>query len=60
MTNDVFCDGVQYDEYTDEYMRRLAELNREIAALADAVVEVVYSIPVPLKGELPVFCGEKG
>lgn len=53
VTNDVFSDGVCYDESTQAYLRALSEINRSAAALADCVVEVVYSIPVLLKGELP-------
>ena len=53
VTNDVFSDGVVYDEFTQEYLRNLAKINREVASIADLVVEVVYSIPVALKGELP-------
>ena len=53
VTNDVFSDGVRYDESTRAYLRALAEINRSAAALADCVVEVVYSIPVALKGALP-------
>ena len=36
-----------------EYMGRLAEINRQAAEMADCAVEVVYSVPVALKGELP-------
>lgn len=53
VTNDVFSDGVTYDPATREYIRRLAEINRAAAVLADYVAEVVYSIPIPLKGEEP-------
>ena len=53
VTNDVFADGIKYSESTDDYMRHLAEINRAAAELADSVVEVVYSIPVAVKGELP-------
>ena len=53
VTNDVFSDGVSYAEGTRAYMKKLAEINREIACLADAVVEVVYAIPLVIKGELP-------
>ena len=53
VTNDVFSDGVSYDASTREYLRQLAEINRQAAALADCVVEVVYSIPVCVKGALP-------
>ena len=53
VTNDVFCDGVIYPDSTQEYIRKLAELNRELASLADYAAEVVYSIPVTLKGTAP-------
>jgi len=53
VTNDVFSDGIQYAESTQEYLQNLAHINRAAAQLADHVVEVVYSIPVALKGELP-------
>ena len=53
VTNDVFSDGIDYAESTQEYLRQLAEINCQAAELADTVVEVVYSIPVCVKGELP-------
>ena len=53
VTNDVFSDGVAYAESTREYLRQLAEINRQAAELADCVVEVVYSIPIAVKGEVP-------
>ncbi len=53
VTNDVFCDGVTYPESTQTYIKELAELNRKIADLADYAAEVVYSIPVALKGIAP-------
>lgn len=53
VTNDVFSDGGCYDESTQAYLRALAAINCSAAALADCVVEVVYSIPVALKGALP-------
>lgn len=53
VTNDVFSDGVEYAESTQEYLRMLADINRCAAELADCVAEVVYSIPVAVKGELP-------
>lgn len=53
VTNDVFSDGISYDPQTTEYMRRLAAVNAHAAALADYAAEVVYSIPVTLKGEAP-------
>lgn len=51
VTNDVFSDGVTYAEPTREYARNLAYLNRCAAEMADCVVELVYSIPLYVKGE---------
>lgn len=51
VTNDVFRDGAHYDTSTAEYMRCLAGLNRRIAAMADYAAEIVYTIPVAIKGE---------
>lgn len=46
VTNDVFGDAVSYDDYTEWFIKVMGELNCEIAALADEVVEVVYGIPI--------------
>lgn len=56
VTNDVFADGNQYESSTREYMRLLAQLNAEAGKLADVAAEIVYSIPVFLKGALPCDC----
>ncbi len=53
VTNDVFSDGMDYAESTREYLRKLSDINRQAAEMADTVVEVVYSIPVCVKGALP-------
>ena len=53
VTNDVFSDGLSYEADTLSYMRFLAALNREMARRADLVAEVVFSIPVLLKGAYP-------
>ena len=53
VTNDVFSDGVTYAESTQAYLHQLAAINAKAAQLADCVVEVVYSIPLCVKGELP-------
>ena len=53
VTNDLFSDGEAYSPSVQEYLRCLAEINRQAAGIADAVIEVVYSVPVVLKGELP-------
>ena len=53
VTNDVFSDGGDYSESVRAYLRALARINCAAAAMADRVVEVVYSVPVPLKGVWP-------
>ena len=52
VTNEVFSDGCEYDAGTTDYIMRLGELNVRLSRAADAVVEVVYSIPVFLKGDI--------
>lgn len=51
VTNEVFFDGCEYDTDTKNYIKRLGRLNIQLAKKADAVVEVVYSIPVFHKGK---------
>lgn len=46
VTIDVFGDGHRYDPETEMYRQCLGILNREMAILADEVVEVVYGIPL--------------
>lgn len=52
VSNEIFSDGMEYEEETVKYQRYLGEINQRIAALADLVVEVVYSIPLVHKGNL--------
>lgn len=51
VTGNVFQDGIEYDSETQGYMCLLAEVNAAAAGLADCGIEVVYTIPVPFKGE---------
>ena len=53
MTNEVFSGGADYAAESLRYMRTLADLNRELAARADLVVEIVCGLPNILKGSLP-------
>ena len=53
VTGNIFTDGRDYDPETKEYMRLLSEVNAAAAQIADCGVEVVYTIPVPFKGEVP-------
>lgn len=51
VTNQVFSDGITYDEGTDAWLRVLAKVNGQVAEIADIVCEVVHGIPVLIKGE---------
>jgi len=53
VTGNLFSDGEDYAPSVQEYLRQLARVNQQAAEMADCVVEMVYSIPVPLKGALP-------
>ena len=50
VTNEVFSDTMQYDTQTLAYIGLLGEINQALAVLADEVIEVVYGIPVFIKG----------
>jgi len=50
VTNEVFSGGSSYAGETLDYLRLLGRLNCELAARADAVVEVVCGIPCVRKG----------
>ena len=49
VSNNVFEDGITYDETTTKYIQAMGKINQELAALADRVVEVVAGIPVIIK-----------
>ena len=51
VTNNVFEDGVCYDDSTMEYIRTMGEINIALANEADQVIEVVVGIPVTVKGQ---------
>ena len=46
VSDDIFSDGVRYDDMTEEYLRILGGLHVKLAALADEVYEIVAGIPV--------------
>ena len=46
VTNDIFEDGISYDDTTKEYLRALGKINAEIAKMAARSVEVVVGIGV--------------
>lgn len=47
--NNVFEDGITYDDSTMEYLRQMALIQREAARLADEVVEIVAGIPCVMR-----------
>ena len=49
VTNDIFSDGIPYDETTEQYQKFLVILNQKLAQEADRVTEVVCGIPLPVK-----------
>lgn len=49
VTNEVFSDGMVYDEYTTTYLREFGIVNQNIAAMSDEVYELVCGIPVTIK-----------
>ena len=49
VTNEIFSDGVEYEEETKRYQEYLGRINAKIAELADRVTEVVYGIPIEYK-----------
>ena len=49
VTNNIFEDGICYDEMTMQYMKSLGLINRQLAEMADYVTEVVAGIPIPLR-----------
>ena len=51
ITNEVGADGEDYTPETMEYIRLMGRLNCLLAERASEVVEVVYGIPVVMKGE---------
>ncbi len=50
VTNEIFSEAVSYEGDTDTYRKYLGEINQQLARMADEVCEVVYGIPVYVKG----------
>lgn len=51
VTNNVFEDGITYDDMSMEYIEALGKINQHLAAMSEHVVEVVVGIPIIWKGE---------
>lgn len=52
VTNELFSDGVSYDEGTQSYLATLGRINQALAAQANRVYEVVAGIPICWKENL--------
>ena len=50
VTNEVCSDGIVYDRGTEVYIKLLGTINQKLTEMADEAVEVVYSVPLFLKG----------
>lgn len=49
VSNNVFEDGIVYDETTMAYIRAMGGINEKLAQMADEVIEVVVGIPIMIK-----------
>ena len=49
VSNNVFEDGITYDDATTKYIQAMGKINQKLAALADRIVEVVAGIPIIIK-----------
>lgn len=50
VTNNVFEDGISYDDTTMEYLSAMGRINELLAKRADKVIEVVVGISLIMKG----------
>ncbi len=46
VSNDIFHDDAEYDEFTLQYIQKLGIINQRLAIISDDVIEVVFSIPI--------------
>ena len=46
VSNNVFEDGILYDQTTMDYIEATGQINGQLARMADEAVEVVAGIPV--------------
>jgi len=52
VTNEISSDGNPYDREMQKYQCCLGTINQAIARQADQVIEVVYGLPVIIKGKI--------
>lgn len=50
VTNEIFSDALAFDKEMETYLEYLGKINRTLTQRSDEAVEVVYGIPVYLKG----------
>lgn len=50
VTNEIFSEAAAYEGETRKYQKYLGEINCRLAKMADQVAEVVYGIPIWIKG----------
>ena len=50
VTNEIFSEAAFYEGETETYRKYLGEINRCLGEMADQVYEVVYGIPLCVKG----------
>lgn len=53
VTNEIFSETERYTEEMQAYKKVLGEINRHMTRKADHAAEIVYGIPVCIKGEAP-------
>jgi len=51
VSNNVFCDGIEYDNSTTKYINNISSINKAISSISDIVVETVCGICVIRKGK---------
>lgn len=51
VTNEIYSDGIKYDDETERYIRYSSEIISEVCKKAEEVIEVVYGLPIFMKGE---------
>jgi len=51
VSNDVFCDGIEYDSSTIKYINNIGSINKAISSISDIVIEAVCGISVIRKGK---------
>lgn len=49
VSNDIFRDGIIYDEWTESYLKLLSEVNKSLANICDAFYEVIDGVAVRIK-----------